>query len=741
MPPCLPKPHDLHLSLFEHCPLPYLILDTHTLHIHKANAAAAAFLQCVPDALESQALPAFLASATAHGDLKKWCNRRPQPFTLLFKIGEGTRPVQAFVTSVEASLLAVLLVPGAAQAGSLEETLLANMVNETSDVLTAADLEFKPITWSNAAERLYGITREQALGQNVRRYLDIEYNNTCLEEVRHRARTEGLWRGEMLFVRPTDGKRLILLVTFKLIRDSDSTPLHYIVSGADITEQKETEARLRETEKKLQQSEAFYRTLIADSVDGKLLTEADGTITFASPSMQRILGYDTESLVGRNAFAFVHPDDHSVALTAFLNELAQTPEVKSIEVRVLKEDGSWLWCSLRGHNLLSNPHIGRMVISLHDDTQRKQADDALRESEQRFRALIKDLKLGVLLESADGAVLMCNTAMADLMGGGEATLAGKDVQDLFKKAVYEDETPVAAEALPMRHAAGSGQPVKDVVIGIRENDRSAYTWLLVHSNPVLDESGAIRHVISSFTDITERKKLTRHLLEERLMRQRLLTQATIDGQERERKEIGKELHDNIGQQLATTKLYLDMVRRAEAPEATRLLDHVTGSIANVINEVRTLSHSLVPPTLGHLGLIDSIHDLVERVSRVQALAVSFTHEELDETLLPENAKLMLYRIIQEALSNCIKHAQATAVHILLERKAGGIALQVQDNGRGFVPGSTRTGLGLNNMRNRAEVFGGSVAIHSAPGAGCTVQVQIPELCLLQDTFSKPHIMR
>jgi PAS domain S-box-containing protein len=541
----------------------------------------------------------------------------------------------------------------------------------------------------------------------------FKYIGITKEETHQALREKGVWKGEMDVT--VQGRERNFLFTVTYVTGADGNRIGIMALGREITDRKQAEKKLRE-------SELFYRSLIADSLDGMLLTDIQGTITFASPSINPILGFDEAELLGKNAFQFVHPDDHAVAMEAFLNEVSQTAVVRSVEIRILKKDGTWLWCLIRGNNLLSNPHVGRIAISLHDDSQRKKAVDALRESEQRFRTLIRDLKLGVLLEDAGGNILMHNKATADMLGLHEAAFDATGVHALFQKAVHEDGTLCKKEEGPMRLAAQTKKPVNDVVIGIQKSSAvPEWTWLLINANPVLDESGTVIHIITTFKDITERKRL----MQEQIHQQRLLTQATIDGQERERKEIGKELHDNIGQQLTTTKLYLDMAKASNGEQCTKMVDRALKNISAIINEVRTLSHALVPSTLGDIGLIESVHELIESIRMVQNLEVEFQHYEFSEEQIPENGKLMLYRIIQEALNNIIKHAAATSVHIHLVRTDRMILLEVCDNGKGFLPEKVRKGLGLTNIRNRAELFNGSVKIKTRPGAGCTVKVAIP----------------
>src|ERR1700736_5943020 len=112
----------------------------------------------------------------------------------------------------------------------------------------------------------------------------------------------------------------------------------------------------------LQSGESFYRHLIADSLDGMLLTDELGLISFVSVSASKILGYETDEMMGKTVFEFVHPEEHSLAVSAFSDEVKKMPRKKIITIRLKKRSGEWIWCMVRGHNLIANPNIGRMVI-------------------------------------------------------------------------------------------------------------------------------------------------------------------------------------------------------------------------------------------------------------------------------------------------------------------------------------------------------------------------------------------
>jgi signal transduction histidine kinase len=252
-------------------------------------------------------------------------------------------------------------------------------------------------------------------------------------------------------------------------------------------------------------------------------------------------------------------------------------------------------------------------------------------------------------------------------------------------------------------------------------------WLLVNAEPVLDIEGNIINVICSFADITEQKRLASELIEQEIQKQKQITQATIDAQEKERREIGKELHDNINQHLNTTRLYLEVAKEKASGEVLEMISLSHKNLAAIINEIRQMSQSLVPPTLGDLGLIESVQDLCDSLRRAHTFTIEFLYRHFNEENLPGNLRLMLFRIIQEQVSNIIRHAHATVIQIKLQSDAEYINLTITDNGKGFIPGTAKNGgLGFSNISTRAALFNGKVEITAAPGKGCSLSVLIPQ---------------
>lgn len=593
----------------------------------------------------------------------------------------------------------------------------ATVLENVSDIVIATDLEYHVKNWNRAAEFYYGIPASEAIGKSMGSLVQFSYNNSSAEAALHELNAQGKWEGEVSYTRST-GETNYFLHTLKYVFDEEKNKIGFLAVSRDITERKKIEEQL-------QKSEAFYRTLIADSLDGTILANAEGNITFASPSVKNVLGFDAPEVLGRNLFEFVHPADMAWAFESFQKEVIENPEVKFITVRLLKKSGDWVWCMVRGHNLLKNPSVNSIVVYFHDDTLRKQANDALKESEKRFRHLIRDMQIGVVLQDKSGKTILCNNEFSRLFRVREEEIINENIQFLVTDPIHEDGRPYEPEERPTYRAIHTGRPARDVVMGMRRRGEKDRIWIIVNADPIFDENGAVLHIICSVKDITERKKMEEDQIARQINHQRQLTQASIDGQENERKEIGKELHDNIGQQLTTIKLFLDMAKTTADDHTNEMVSMALKGVSDVINEVRTMSRSLVPYTLKDLGLIESVNELTEALQRTQLMAITFESDDFIEDLLPENQQLTLFRIIQEQLNNIVKYAEADNLRISLKTTDQEVRLDIVDDGIGFDPKKIRRGLGFMNITNRAALFEGTTEVITEPGKGCRLTVRFP----------------
>ncbi|MBS1662770.1 MAG: response regulator [Bacteroidetes bacterium] len=226
-------------------------------------------------------------------------------------------------------------------------------------------------------------------------------------------------------------------------------------------------------------------------------------------------------------------------------------------------------------------------------------------------------------------------------------------------------------------------------------------------------------------DVTERIRLENELNEQRMSKQRQITEAVIVAQEKERTEIGKELHDNVNQILGASNLYINTAMTDEDGRQ-ELLERSTELVSRAINEIRKISKSLITPGLREIGLIESIEDIIDDMKVVaHDLVIELDLQNISEEQIEDRRKLALFRMVQEQLTNIVKHAKATRVLIRLSIEGPDIVLTVTDNGVGFDASRHRKGVGITNIISRAEIFNGNVDIQSVLGDGTTLSVSLP----------------
>lgn len=232
------------------------------------------------------------------------------------------------------------------------------------------------------------------------------------------------------------------------------------------------------------------------------------------------------------------------------------------------------------------------------------------------------------------------------------------------------------------------------------------------------------HLVATFNDMLDRVAAQRQRLREVNMR-------ALAAAEDERKRIARELHDGTAQTLAALRVRLRLARSTPDSVAREAqLEEIAEEIGAAIEEVRRMARGLRPPALDMLGLAPAIESHARTLAAAGGLHLDLTLEDEGRALSPE-AELAVYRIVQEALSNVVRHANASAVYVALRRTDDAVEAVVRDNGRGFTLDGTLTdgarGLGLFGMQERASYLGGTVAITSTPGRGTTVRVRVPVL--------------
>jgi two-component system sensor histidine kinase UhpB len=341
----------------------------------------------------------------------------------------------------------------------------------------------------------------------------------------------------------------------------------------------------------------------------------------------------------------------------------------------------------------------------------------LRESEQRYRDLFNNNPMPMwVFDAATFQFLEVNTAAVQHYGYTLEEFLAKTAADI---RLNGDQASLLAE---VEAARGKTDGIRK---GIRQHVKKSGEVIFVdiawHNINYKNRPA----VLALASDVTERILLEAELNEQRLLRQKQITEAVIVAQEKERTEIGKELHDNVNQILGASNLYINTAMTDEEMRQ-ELLERSTELVSSAINEIRKISKSLITPGLREIGLIESIEVIIADLKVAgDGMVIDLDLQNISEEQIEDRRKLTLFRIIQEQLNNIVKHARATRVLIRLSVEQDHIVLTAADNGVGFDVGLHRKGVGITNIISRAELFNGKVEIHSMPGEGCTLTVSLP----------------
>lgn len=242
--------------------------------------------------------------------------------------------------------------------------------------------------------------------------------------------------------------------------------------------------------------------------------------------------------------------------------------------------------------------------------------------------------------------------------------------------------------------------------------------------PFLDEKGKPYQFLAIRSDITEKRKLEKELLERERAEQMLITETALEAQEKERNFLGQELHDNVNQILVGTKLLLNVVQ--DNPAANKeVLEACINNIQYAIDENRKLSHTLATPDMKLLPLPRQLSGLADSMFFQQPVKVTFRLDGYQDERLDDKQKITLYRIAQEQCTNINKYANASRVDIHLSMDEKQLSLVIADNGDGTANLHEPDGIGLRNIRGRVSLYGGNMEVKSSPGNGFTLFVNLP----------------
>jgi PAS domain S-box-containing protein len=423
-------------------------------------------------------------------------------------------------------------------------------------------------------------------------------------------------------------------------------------------------------------------------------------------------GYSGEEIRHMHPLDFFDKKDHPHMIDAVRKVYKEG--YNETEAEVVTKDGQRYLYFLNG---ISVTYEGRLCLlgTGMNLTSREQALKEIKESNQKYRALFEQASDPILVTDLDGNITDLNGSFSKLFGYSRKELLRMNVRSLV--------CPIQMKEHPLR---------RDLLLKGKHifSDR-----FMVHKNGSIIETEANLkkfgedRVMGIIRDVTEIRKMQREMEKERLdqqvQEQKKINRAVIKAQERERNIIGRELHDNVNQLLASTRMCLSTARM-KASGKKDFVDKSIRLIDATINEIRILSKKHVTPLKG-FDLKEQIQSLVKIMEEGIGFKISFDYAIKEETELSNDLKLNLYRIIQEQLNNVYKHASASRAQVKMHMVKDQIYISICDNGIGFEVGIRKNGVGIVNIINRVESFNGEVHFETNPGVGCKLDIRIPLL--------------
>ncbi len=468
------------------------------------------------------------------------------------------------------------------------------------------------------------------------------------------------------------------------------------------------------------ESETLYRAIFENTGTATIIVEEDMTIFMANKQFEQLIGFSRSELEGNKSWnEIVHPDD--LIKYAEMDQkwiVSSTTSIGGYEYRIMNRRGDVLHVLV---NIASIISAKRKVISILDITKLKEVEKEKRDASLYARNLIEASLDPLVTINAEGKIMDVNQATESVTGLSREKMIGSDFSDYFTEPdkAHEGYLEVFSKGfildypLAMRHASGQ---VTDV---------------LFNASLYRNETGEIQGILASARDITERLEAETKILKTNEML-RSLTSELVMTEERERRRIAVDLHDNIAQTLAIIKMRLGALLNQKLEEGfAKSLEDIIDLTNEAIQQTRSLMTDLSSSVLYELGLNEAMEWLGEQIQAQYGLKIILKTDPKIRKF-DKDLELLLFRATRELLLNAVKHARVKEAYVILQKLGDNIRVTVKDNGRGFdtedidQPSKRTGGFGLLSIRERLHHIGGIFEIETKRGQGTCIRLVVPE---------------
>ena len=471
----------------------------------------------------------------------------------------------------------------------------------------------------------------------------------------------------------------------------------------------------------LEDDKRRFELVMNSSLDAIICMDLDGVITLWNPQAEKIFEWKEQEVIGKRMSDVIIPQQYREAHEKGLKHYLKTGEQKVlnrvVQINGIKKDGSEVPLELSIIHVKSEK--GDFFCSyIRDITERKNAYDALKTSEQKYRSLFENMTLGILEVDNQEKIIYANKSFEDIVGYSSKEMEGQNAAKLFIKSP-EQLRRIEEVALLRKQGKDS---VYEVSLCRKDG---TLAQVVISGAPTFEIDGSIKGSVGIHWDVTEIRRTQQELLDERITREQKLLETKLQAEEEQRAQIGRDLHDGVGQMLAYMQLYIGLVK-SNHQFGDKEIGELEKTVDKTLQQVRTLSRSLAPPSIRDLGLRDAIVELVESyaiLERPKFHLKIYPHNENRRLKLEQ--KIMLYRVLQELISNTFKYADADNVRIKYSFIKNDLLFEYEDDGKGFDLVHVKKGVGLDSIRSRVEFYKGSLKYEAAPGRGMTAVILLP----------------
>ena len=457
---------------------------------------------------------------------------------------------------------------------------------------------------------------------------------------------------------------------------------------------------------------------IVDSSNDVIISKnLDGVISTWNPAAQQLFGYSEAEAIGQPITIIIPADLHDEEKD-LIRRVRRGERIEHYETRRVTRDGRILDVSLTlspvrdatGAIVGASKILRDVTDSIRARALLREREEALRESEERFRLIADTAPVVFWMSDTSKECTYLNQTWLDLTGQPVDAARGSGWRDSIHPEDVVECWDLFARAFDRR------EPFQ-MDFRLRRHD-GEYRWMVSTGAPKYHANGSFTGYIGFAIDVTERRRAADALA---TVHQRL-----IDAQEEERSRIARELHDDIGQRLALLSMSLRaLAQTGGATGGTQKIEEALDEVRTLSTDVQTLSHRLHPARLEYLGIAAAAAALCREVSSQNGLEIAFSAERVPEGLSRQVA-VCLYRVLQEALQNAIKHSGMRRIEVTLRGGANEIELAVRDCGAGFDVATTQgRGLGLTSMQERVRAVNGRLTILSEPQRGTAIVASVP----------------